>query len=83
MKSELFIFALFHAKEGLQEAVAATIHEIIGPTLKEPGCLSIYAYCATKDPRLFYVHSHCTVKRHMATTPSCRTTFVSWKRFKP
>jgi quinol monooxygenase YgiN len=55
--SELFIFARFHAKEGLQDAVAATIMEVLRPTEKEPGCLSIRAFCAIRDPRLFYIHS--------------------------
>jgi quinol monooxygenase YgiN len=58
MSSELFIFARFHAREGLQEAVAATIQEVLQPTRQEPGCLSIHAYSAIRDPRLFYVHSH-------------------------
>jgi hypothetical protein len=29
---ELFIFARFHAKEGLQKEVAATINEVLTPT---------------------------------------------------
>ena len=58
MSSEIFIFARFHAKDGLQDAVAATIHEVLRPTRQEPGCLSIHAYSATQDPRLFYIHSH-------------------------
>jgi len=60
MSSEIFIFARFHAKEGLQEAVAAAIREVMRPTRQEPGCLTIHAYSATKDPRLFYVHSQWT-----------------------
>jgi quinol monooxygenase YgiN len=60
MSSEIFIFARFHAKDGLQHAVAAAIREVMRPTRQEPGCLSIYAYSATRDPRLFYVHSHWT-----------------------
>jgi quinol monooxygenase YgiN len=55
--SELFIFARFHAKEGLQDAVAASIQEVLGPTRQEPGCLAIDAFRATRDPRLFYIHS--------------------------
>ncbi|HTD73080.1 MAG TPA: putative quinol monooxygenase [Steroidobacteraceae bacterium] len=58
MSSEIFIFARFHAKEGLQQAVAETIREVLGPTRQESGCLSIHAYSATQDPRLWYVHSH-------------------------
>jgi quinol monooxygenase YgiN len=58
MSSEIFIFARFHAKEGLQQAVVETIREVLGPTRQERGCLSIHAYRATQDPRLFYIHSH-------------------------
>jgi quinol monooxygenase YgiN len=57
MSSALFIFARFHAKEGLQQAVAETIGEVLGPTGQEPGCLSIHVYSATQDSRLFYIHS--------------------------
>jgi quinol monooxygenase YgiN len=57
MTTELFIFARFHAKEGQQQAVAASIHEVLGPTGQEAGCVSIHAYNATQDPRLFYIHS--------------------------
>src|SRR5258707_3463166 len=58
MSSEIFIFARFHAREGLQQAVADTIREVLGPTRQEPGCLSIHAYSATQDPRLVFIHSH-------------------------
>lgn len=57
MNSELAIFARFHAKEGLQNEVAATIREVLGPTRQEPGCIFIDAFSATQDPRLFYIHS--------------------------
>ena len=57
MTSELFIFARFHAKEGLQKEVAATIQEVLSPTRQEPGCVSINAFCASQNPRLFYIHS--------------------------
>jgi quinol monooxygenase YgiN len=55
--SELFIFTRFHAKQGLQKEVAATIHEVLTPTRQEIGCLSINAFSATQDQRLFYIHS--------------------------
>jgi quinol monooxygenase YgiN len=55
--SEVFIFAHFHAKNGLQDAVAAAIQEVLGPTRQEPGCLYIHAFAAIRDPRLFYIHS--------------------------
>ena len=57
LTSEMFIFARFHAKDGLRDAVAAAIKEVLKPTRQEPGCLSIDAFGATQDPRLFYIHS--------------------------
>ena len=36
MTSELFIFARFHAKEGSEQEVAAAIHEVLGPTPRDP-----------------------------------------------
>jgi quinol monooxygenase YgiN len=31
---------------------------MLGPVRAEPGCLAIDAFRCTRDPRLFYVHSH-------------------------
>jgi quinol monooxygenase YgiN len=55
--SELFIFVRFHAKQGLQDAVASSIQEVLNPTRREVGCLSIDAFNSIGDPRLFYIHS--------------------------
>ena len=57
---ELFIFARFHAREGLEEAVAALLREQVGPVRAEPGCLVINAYRSVRDARLFWIHSHWT-----------------------
>ena len=54
---ELCIFARFHARPGNEAAVAAALREVISPTREEPGCLAIHAFRATRDPRLFYIHS--------------------------
>ncbi|MGA3005488.1 MAG: putative quinol monooxygenase [Acetobacteraceae bacterium] len=54
---ELFIFARFHAREGQEAAVAAALHDTVGPSREEPGCLVINAFRSTHDPRLFYIHS--------------------------
>ena len=54
---ELFIFGRFHAREGQEDAVAAAMREVLGPTREEPGCLAIGHYRSIRDPRLFYVHS--------------------------
>ena len=57
MTSDFFIFARFHAKEGQQDAVAASIREVLSSTREEPGCLYIDAFGSIRDARLFYVHS--------------------------
>jgi quinol monooxygenase YgiN len=54
---ELFIFARFHARTGLEGAVEAAIREVGGPTRQEPGCVSYHVFRSTRDPRLFYIHS--------------------------
>lgn len=54
---ELFIFVRFHARENQQDAVATALREVVPPTRAEPGCRAIGAYCSTRDPRLFYIHS--------------------------
>ncbi len=54
---ELFVFARFHARPGEEDAVAAAIRAVVPPSRAEPGCRMIEAYRATRDPRLFYIHS--------------------------
>jgi quinol monooxygenase YgiN len=54
---ELCIIARFHAREGQQEAVAAAIADVAGPTKAEPGCLTYGAYRSTRDPQLFFIYS--------------------------
>jgi quinol monooxygenase YgiN len=53
--SEVFIFAHFHASNGLQDAVAAAIQEVLGPTRQEPGCL--YIHSRWKDEAAFDRHA--------------------------
>jgi quinol monooxygenase YgiN len=55
--SELFIFARFHAREGLEDKIAAALRAVIEPTQAEPGCRSAEAYRSVRDPRLFFIHS--------------------------
>lgn len=57
---ELFIFARFHARPGLESAVEEAVRHVLGPSREEAGCLSIHAFRSTRDPRLFYIHSHWT-----------------------
>jgi quinol monooxygenase YgiN len=54
---ELYIFARFHARPGLESEVAEALLEVIGPTRQEPGCLGVHAFRSLRDPRLFYIHS--------------------------
>jgi quinol monooxygenase YgiN len=54
---ELFIFARFHARPGNEDAVAATLLEILPPTRQEAGCLGTHAFRSINDPQLFYIHS--------------------------
>jgi quinol monooxygenase YgiN len=54
---ELVIIARFHARDGKEEAVAATLREQVGPVREEPGCLEIGAFASTRDPRPFFIHS--------------------------
>jgi quinol monooxygenase YgiN len=54
---ELFIFARFRARDGQEAAVAAALHNVVGQSREEPGCLAIDAYRSTRDPLLFYIHS--------------------------
>src|SRR5258708_14645041 len=54
---ELFFFGRFHAREGQEGALAAAMAEVLAPSRAEPGCRAIEAYRATRDPRLFYIHS--------------------------
>ena len=52
-----FIFARFHVHEGRVAEAAAALHDVLAPTRAEPGCLSIDAFAATRNLRLFYIHS--------------------------
>jgi quinol monooxygenase YgiN len=54
---ELFIFARFHARAGNEEAVAATLLEVLPPTREESGCVFTHAFRSIHDPQLFYIHS--------------------------
>jgi quinol monooxygenase YgiN len=54
---ELFIFARFHALPGDEVGVEKALRNVIPPTRKEAGCLSIHAFRSIRDSRLFYIHS--------------------------
>ena len=54
---ELFVFARFHARPGEERGVAAAILDVLAPTTRESGCLSIQAFRSVRDCGLFYIHS--------------------------
>jgi len=54
---ELFIFARFHAQEGMERALESLLREQVPAARSEPGCMAIDAYRSTRDPRLFWIHS--------------------------
>ena len=57
MTSTLFVFTRAFARAGQRQLVAVAIAEVLSPTRRESGCISIDAFSATRDPRLFYIQS--------------------------
>jgi quinol monooxygenase YgiN len=55
---EIYIFARFHARPGMEDAVARALLEVAAPSREEPGCISLQDFQSIRDPRLFFVHSH-------------------------
>ncbi|HEX3431560.1 MAG TPA: putative quinol monooxygenase [Rhizomicrobium sp.] len=54
---ELYVFARFHAREGMEEAVAKAMREMLAPVRAEPGCITIDVFRSTRDSKLFCLHS--------------------------
>jgi quinol monooxygenase YgiN len=54
---ELFIIARFHAREGREDAVAATLRTEVHSSQSDPGCLTHAAYRSIRDARLFFIQS--------------------------
>jgi hypothetical protein len=75
---ELFIFARFHARAGHASEVADAIQNVIVPTRKEPGCLSIHAFRSTRDARLFYIHRAERMRARSERTRAYRMPSRSW-----
>lgn len=48
----------FHARSGQESKVRSLVVAILDPVRREPHCLSVHAYAATDDPRLFLITSH-------------------------
>jgi hypothetical protein len=66
------------AREGLEQEVAAALAAVIPPTRAEAGCLSIEAYRANADGRLFFLCSHWSMRRRSTRTQPCRLRSPSW-----
>lgn len=54
---EQFVFVKLHAQEGEEPAVEEALREVLGPSRKEPGCLSFHLFRSMRDRRLFFIHS--------------------------
>ena len=80
---ELFIFGRFHARKGQEDAVAAALREVIGPSRKEPGCLAIDAYLSNRDPGLFYIHSRWIDEAAFEAHAGLSHTVLFLKRVQP
>jgi quinol monooxygenase YgiN len=69
---ELFIFGRVRARPGDERAVEEALGEVVGLSREEAGCVSIQAFRATRDPRLFHIHSRWVDEAafdHHATLP--------------
>lgn len=55
--SELYIFAQFHVREGVEEKMTAAMREMLPPVRAEAGCISIQVFRSTRDKRLYCLHS--------------------------
>lgn len=53
----LYIIARFHALEGREQEVIAALREEVPLARAEEGCVTIDAFFAIRDPRLFFIHS--------------------------
>ena len=69
----LYIFARFHARKNKEDAVRKALAEVVPPSSQESGCIEIHAFCSTRDPRLFYIHSRWKTKLTFSVTRPCRT----------
>lgn len=55
---DLYIFARFHVREGQEAAAESALRDVVPPTRAEAGCVRCHVFRSTRDPRLFYIHSH-------------------------
>lgn len=57
---ELFIFARFHARAGMEHQAAAVLRDQVRNVRNEAGCLAIAVFASVRDPQLFYLQSRWT-----------------------
>jgi quinol monooxygenase YgiN len=55
--SELYVFAQFLSKSGCEREVERALRRVVDASRKEPLCVSIHAFGAVRNDRLFYIHS--------------------------
>jgi quinol monooxygenase YgiN len=54
---EVYIFAKFHVREGMEGEAEKALREVVEASREEAGCVEIYGYRGIKDRRVFYIHS--------------------------
>jgi quinol monooxygenase YgiN len=54
---EQYVFVRLLARTGEERAVEEALREVMGPSRKEPGCLSFHLFRSMRDHKLFYIHS--------------------------
>jgi len=55
--ARLFVFVRLHARSGRERDVAIALRTVVNASRAEPGCVTMDAFQATRDPRLFFIHS--------------------------
>ena len=72
----LFIFALFHAKEGKGGEVSTLLRKEVVAARHDSGCVAHQAYRSTSDSRLYFIHSRWTdegaFEEHLKKTHTVR-----------
>jgi quinol monooxygenase YgiN len=54
---EIYIFAKFHVREGMEPKAEEALREVVKASREEPGCVQIHGYRGIKDGRVYYIHS--------------------------
>jgi len=54
---EIYIFARFHVREGMEGEAEKALREVVKASREEAGCVKIEAFRALRGRRVFYIHS--------------------------